>query len=396
MMGRGDGKNGGRGIRGPPEGTGDDNGNEKEREEAARTGTLATGASANATFDVNEAEHGGVVPQPGVRRRQTMSEKMTDLLANPTLATTTKRPAVPARIGSPVHIISVLSFLLSIALIGTAIYWKDGTAIVAVGAISVASSVVGYASWWQPMLMNRSHTNQVPKGDVVIRTREGAFVLIRCTEEVARELYSGTEECIYYVSERSYPAYMGVGTVLLMISVVLLGNCNWNSQVFIGASYITLNGLYWAMGLLPREHFWDLSRYQCKDVTPPDARNAHTTTDPGDQREGVKSYTRTLWFAVRETRRTGWVERSGAAPGTRQWREWLAEADRAAKRRDRRWPSVRRKDEIMRNFNAEEREGGADTEPETDGELGVDMAEQHAPLVEVQGRTNSVRHDGSF
>ncbi|OIW25036.1 hypothetical protein CONLIGDRAFT_636170 [Coniochaeta ligniaria NRRL 30616] len=374
------------------------NGKEKETEKITRTGTLATGASANVTFDINtehDPETGGVPPQPGVlRRRQTVSEKMTDYLASPTLENTNKRPAVPATLYSPVHVVSFLSCLLSLALVGTAVYWQDGTAIVAVGAISVASSVVGYASWWKPMLMNRSHTNQVPRGDVVIRTREGAFVLIRCTEEVARELYSGTEECIYYVADRNYPAYMGIGTVLLMISVVLLGNCNWNSQVFIGASYITLNGLYWAMGLLPREYFWDMSRYKCVDKTPEDAKGAHATTNEGDQREGVKSYTRTLWYAIRETKRTGWVERSGAAPGTKQWREWLQEADRAAKKKERNWPSVQRKDEIMKTFIEEERIG-ADTEVETDGEA-VDMAEQRAPLIEVQPRTNSVRLDASF
>ncbi|KAH8904250.1 hypothetical protein BR93DRAFT_883519 [Coniochaeta sp. PMI_546] len=380
-----------------PEANEASNGKEREKDTVTRTGTLATGASGNVTFETkadNDPEIGGVLPQPGVRRRETVSEKMTDYLVNPTLANTEKRPAVPATLYSPVHVLSFLSFLLSLALVGTAVYWKDGTAIVAVGAISVASSVVGYASWWQPMLMNRSHTNQVPRGDVVIRTREGAFVLIRCTEEVARELYSGTEECMYYVSERSYPAYMGIGTVMLMISVVLLGNCNWNSQVFIGASYITLNGLYWAMGLLPREYFWDMSRYKCEDKTPQDAKDAHTTTNPDDPREGVKSYTRTLWYAIRETRRTGWVERSGAAPGTKQWREWLQEADRAAKKKQRNWPSVQRKDEIMRNFIAEERDC-ADTEAETDGEA-VDMAEQHAPLIEVQPRTMSGRLDSSF
>lgn len=388
-----------------PEGGSDAASNGKEKAGVTKTGTLATGASGNVTFDLgvkvddNDPEAGGVPlpppPQPGVvRRRQTVSEKMTDYLASPTLANTAKRPAVPATLYSPVHVLSFLSFLLSLALVATAAYWRDGTAIAAVGAISVASSVVGYASRWQPMLMARSHTNQVPRGDVVIRTREGAFLLIRCTEEVARELYSGTEECIYYVSEKSYPAYMAIGTVLLMVSVVLLGNCNWNSQVFIGASYITLNGLYWAMGLLPREYFWDLSRYRCEDRTPQDARDAHTTTDADDPREGVKSYTRTLWYAIRETRRIGWVERSGAAPGTKQWREWLEEAYSAAKKRQRSWPSVERKDEIMKRFIAEERDG-ADSEAETEAEW-VDMAEQRAPLVEVQPRTNSMRRDGAF
>jgi hypothetical protein len=380
-----------------PEQTVSSNGTEKET--ASRMDTLATGASAGSNPNP-DPEAGGVPPQPGlVRRRQTLSEAITDTLANaghPTPAPTdtdkTQRPAVPATWYSPVHVLSVFSCLLSLALVVTAACWRDGTAIVAVGAISVASSVVGYASWWQPMLMLRSQTNKVPSGDVVIRTREGAFVLIRCTEEVGRELYSGTEECKYHVSDKRYPAYMGIGTVLLMISVVLLGNCNWNSQFFIGASYITLNGLYWAIGLMPRRYFWDMTRYECRDITPADAKNAHLDAKPNTSREGLSSYTRTLWYAIRETKSAAWVERSGAAPGTPQWREWLREAVRAARKGERRWPCVRRKDEIMES-------AGANGEPDTDGDTGrvaVDMAEQHAPVLEVQPRTNSGRLDSSF
>lgn len=368
------------------------NGQRGRRGGMKREETLAPGDSANVTFHIApDPEQGGIQPQMGPIRRRTMKENLTDILANPTLANTSKRPAVPAALYSPVHILSFVSFLLTLALVGTAAYWKDGTAIVAVGAISVASSIVGYASWWKPMLMNRSHTNRVPKGDVVIRTREGGFVLVRCTEEVARELYSGTEECEYYVNERDYRAWMGVGTVMLMVSVVLLGNCNWNSQVFIGASYITLNGLYWAMGMLKKEYFWDLSRYEWEDVTPEDARDAHKTTNADDQREGVKSFTRTLWYVIRETKRTGWVERSGAMPGTDQWRQWLQEAASAAKRNERNWPSVQRKDEIMKDPMADESDGD-DTDVEA-----VDPAEQHAPLIEVQPRrTDSNRLDPTF
>jgi uncharacterized membrane protein len=243
------------------------------------------------------------------------------MLTNPTMVNSEERYTVPPAYYSPVHVLSVFSFLLTIGIIIAAAIWEDGTAIVAIACISLAGTVVCYASWWRPILMNRRTTNKVPRGDVVIRTREGAFILIKCTEEVARELYSGTEEC-RYVSTKYHRAFMGLGMVLLMVSVVLLGNCSWNSQVFIGSSYILLNGLYWIMGLLPQEYFWDLGRYDVRDVTPEDARRADETTDPDDPREGTPSFTRTLWYAIRETKHGAWVERSGALPGTDQWKEW--------------------------------------------------------------------------
>ncbi|KAJ2967476.1 hypothetical protein NUW58_g10444 [Xylaria curta] len=245
-------------IKGPPADALDD--------EPTTVRGRATGLSV--AFDV---EAGPDPPSQGITRRPTMKEKVQDFVANPTLANTAKRPAIPATLYSPMHILEIFSALLTFAIIGFAIAKKDGTAILAVTLMASASSVVGWASWWRPILMNRSHTNKVPAGDVIIRTREGAFLLVKCTEEVARELYSGTEECEYHVGGRAYRVLMGLGTFLLMASVILLGNCKWSSQIFIGASYIVLNGLYWTMGLLPKRLFWDLSRYECTDVTPPEA-----------------------------------------------------------------------------------------------------------------------------
>ncbi|PTB65617.1 hypothetical protein BBK36DRAFT_163533 [Trichoderma citrinoviride] len=303
---------------------------------------------------------------PGPIRRRT-TEKVQDLLSTRTMAVTGGRPIVPPKLLSPLHILSVFSFLLSAAILVAAVIWKDGVAIIAITLISLASTVVGYASSWRPILMQRRHTNDVPRGDVMIRTREGAFVLVRCSEDVARELYSGTEECEYYVGERAYRVFMALGTILLMVSVVLLGNCTWNSQIFIGGSYIVLNGLYWGLGMLPKTYFWDLSRYTWRDATG-DGQKADITTDPDDEREGHPSFTRTLWYAIRETQAIGWVERSGAAPGTPQWQQWLNEALENAKSGNRKWEAVRRKNEIMTQAS---KDGG-------------DPATQRAPATEVQ------------
>ncbi|KAF4450696.1 hypothetical protein F53441_6237 [Fusarium austroafricanum] len=307
-------------------------------------------------------------PKPLVRR-PTAKQKVQDILANPTFANTRRRPTVPAKLFSPIHILSVFSFLLSVAIFVCAVIWKDGNAILAVSLISFASTVVGYASFWHPILMNRKHTNEVPRGDVMIRTREGAFLLIKCTEEVARELYSGTEECHYHVGGRTYRLLMALGTTMLMLSVVLLGNCTWNSQIFIGGSYIVLNGLYWGLGMLPRSYFWDLSRYHCEDVTPEDAKRADEITNVDDQREGYPSFTRTLWFAICETQRVGWVGLNGAAPGTENWNKWLKEALKNSEKGNRAWNSVERKDIIMKEKLSA---GGIH-----------DEAAQHAPAEEV-------------
>lgn len=202
-------------------------------------------------------------------------------------------------------------------------------------------------------------------------------MLVKCTEDVTRELYGVGAECEYRIRGQAYRSLMAVGTALLMVGVVLLGNVKFNAQALIAGSYIVLNGAYWLLGMLPRRYFWDLSRYEWRDITPADARDAHLPPPDGllpDDGEHP-SYTKTLWYAIRETRQTGWVGRSGAAPGTALWRRWLEEAGENARGGNRGWPAVGRKNDIIREGMAQ---------PASSGEPRTDAAEQHAPLDEIQ------------
>jgi hypothetical protein len=276
-----------------------------------------------------------------------------------------ERYAVPPAFWSPLHGVSVLSFAMTIGIFAAACYWEDGTAMLAIVFISMASTVTCLASWWRPLLMNRPN-NRVPKGDIVIRTRARAFLLIKCREEVVRELYSGTEECQYAVG-KGYRVLMGLGMVLLMVAVVLLGNCGWNSQALIGACYIFLNAVYWGLGLIPQRYFWyvaregggggrphnanhvrDLNRYTIQRIREKEIDNAHIVPETEtDDVERIPSYTRTLWYAIRETKEAAWVERSGSMPMTDSWKQWLDEATAAARDGRRDWDAVACKNRIM-------------------------------------------------
>lgn len=180
--------------------------------------------SSATSFDPSVLENGGPEPTP-LRKRQSTFKKIQQ-----TLSSSTPRPHIPTKTYSPLSVLSVASCLLTIGLLVWAFLIEDGTACVALVTISLASSIVGYASFWSPVLTKRVFDGRVPAGDVAIRTREGAFILVKCNENVARELYTGTEECNYYASTRIYRFLVGLGTFLLMVSVVLLGNCNFTSQ----------------------------------------------------------------------------------------------------------------------------------------------------------------------
>jgi hypothetical protein len=302
-------------------------------------------------------------PPPPPARQSTISTLRDRLSENK------KKPRVPPQTLSPLNIISLLSFMWTIGLIIWARYQRDGTAIVALATISCASSIVGYASWWSPVLMKRTFKSKVPAGDVIIRTREGAFLLVKCNEDVARELYTGTEECQYYVGTQQYRILVAIGTFLLMVSVVLLGNCNFAMQAAIGASYIVLNGAFWGSSLIRKGRFWDLSNYDVVDDTPPDAADAHL--EQCDTVEGRPSFTRTMWFAIRETKKIGWVKRGGAAPKTDEWDEWLRLAEQEASNGNRAWNAVETRETVV---------GVAESTPQRSAE---DAAEQHVPAYEV-------------
>jgi hypothetical protein len=238
---------------------------------------------------------------------------------------------------------------------------SDGVACLALVTISLASSIVGYASLWSPQLMKRNSLINVPPGDVVIRTREGAFVVVKCDENVSRELYTGTEECVYKVQKsHMYRALVAAGTFFLMVSVVLLGNCNFPQQLAIGVSYIVLNGLYWGTSLFKKERFWNMDLYNVERLTNNDKypeylrySNAHEGNTSDTDPEKQPSFTRTMWYAIRETKEAGWVKKSGAAPMTNEWESWLKEAEVAAKdplTRDT-WPAVTIKNQKVRQLD---------------------------------------------
>ncbi|KAN0069409.1 hypothetical protein V8E54_012424 [Elaphomyces granulatus] len=250
---------------------------------------------------------------------------------------------IPPASMSPLNALTIVSCLITIGAFVWAMLVQDGGAALALATMSFASILIGIASYWTPLLARRPIRTPVSDGDVVIRTRQGSFVIIECSEEVARELYTGPEECLYMVGTQWFNLLVGVGTIFVMISVVLLGNCNWTMQVVIVVIYTLLNGLYWGVALLPSKWLWDMSRYYCEDITPEHMKNA---SEKGPH--GTPSFTLSLWYAIQVTKRTKWVSISKAAPKTPAWDKWLKLAQENCKNPE--WDAVGEKNRIMAEF----------------------------------------------
>jgi len=263
-------------------------------------------------------------------------------------------------------------------------------AVLAVLFLSLLSTLIGFANYWTLELPERkSKDNSAPPGDVVIRYPKGAFLVVECNEDVARQLYFAPETINYFVKRPvKYRMMSLVGTLMLMAGVVCLGNATNILQITFGAAYMMLNAAYWVVAALdPRQH-WDLSGFdideQRFEYDPPlplhhddkVIRNKHWPFKrmlvPGgkgqdqelqnlkssDSKQAEKfmtslykqskaqhkaedckadyneTFTQALWKVIVATGSVKWAKKGDAVPETPAWDEWLREARKQARSRN--------------------------------------------------------------
>ncbi|KAI4095017.1 MAG: hypothetical protein LQ344_001864 [Seirophora lacunosa] len=238
-----------------------------------------------------------------------------------------KDPEVKAKSWGPTTMLALLGFAMSCALLALSIHEGDGMALLATILLSSLSTLVGIGSQWRLVLPERTATRNVPKSDVVIRYPHGAFLVIKCDEEVARSLYWAPEECRYYRSTRSYRVISLIGTLILMFGVICLGNAGLNVQLGFAASYIILNAAYWTVAALPQQWNWDLSRYK---RTIEHYQDKEENSDVPSV-EKKRTYTSALWRAIALSGTGKWVRVAGAAPVSGAWDMWLQKAEEVIK-----------------------------------------------------------------
>ena len=214
---------------------------------------------------------------------------------------------------APLNLLAMASCLLSIGLMVWSILVQDGVALTGLLLMSFASSALGYASYWRRTLLGRRASRRAFSGDIVLHTRWGAFVCVRCEERVARELYWQPEECRYSSSNRTARLSGGVlGGLMVLVAVVLFANCSsWVMQAAIGTSYAILNVAYWLVTVIPEAWSWDL---RCYDV------------DQAQEPERHRTFMAAIFAVIKFTRSVDWVRENQLVPKSHAWELWLMEA----------------------------------------------------------------------
>jgi hypothetical protein len=233
----------------------------------------------------------------------------------------------------PQSLLSVLGCLESIFLLGLAISYRDGMAIFAVVLLSLLSTLVGIGNRWQLLLQKRTgdKSKAIPNGDVVIRYPRGNFLIVQCTEEVARELYFAPESIDYMVrNPHAYRLLSLVGTMMIMFGVITLANSQIQLQLAFACCYVLLNAAYWLVAALPSKLHWDTSCYEIAKQKFSLSEYVHEKTFT----DGNSTFTKALWKAIIATKSTGWVKHSQATPNSKAWDAWLLQALEQAKTAD--------------------------------------------------------------
>ena len=188
--------------------------------------------------------------------------------------------------------------------------------------LSLLSTIIGIGSKWTLELPTRKSTRKVPPGDVVICYPHGAFMVIKCEEHIARELYWAPEKCNYMVNENVYRLVALTGTILLMFGVIFLANASIPLQIAYAVSYIIINAAYWVVAALPQRLHWELSAFEEREEQYQPRRDFESTNP---------NFTEALWRAIAIARTTHWVRIANVAPRHRAWEMWLTQAELAVK-----------------------------------------------------------------
>lgn len=227
------------------------------------------------------------------------------------------RPNVSARKTGPLTGLAILGCAMSVVLTILSILYNDGPALTATLLLSFLSTVIGLGAKWSLKLPIRKAKRHVPAGDVVIKYPQGAFLIIKCHEDVARELYWAPEACVYNVGVQTYRLISLFGTLMLMFGVIFLASSTQTLQICFAASYVVLNAAYWTVAALPPQWHWDLSAYKVE----------HEEYLDGERNE---TFTEALWKTIAITQTISWVKIAQVAPETEAWGNWLREAEEAS------------------------------------------------------------------
>lgn len=228
-------------------------------------------------------------------------------------------PTIKAKANGPLAWVTLTSFGLAVIMLAMSITFGDGMSLIATILLSLLSTLIGIVNKWNLKLPTRpAGAGLPPQGHVVIRYPNGSFLVVKCPEDVARELYFAPEEIKYNVTNAAIGLYISLaGTLMLMGGVIALANAKLQLQIAWAGAYIITNAAHFAAAAVPAKMHWDLSCYHLEEQGVVGGPESET-------------FTEALWKTIVITKQTDWIKKDEAAPRTKVWDAWLEEANHMA------------------------------------------------------------------
>lgn len=231
-----------------------------------------------------------------------------------TMSPDISEPPVKVTAFGPLALVTLLGCLLSITLFTLSVVFGDGMSMIATILLSLLTSLTGWSNSWTLNLPKR-RPGIAPAGDTVIRYANGSFLVVKCGEDVARELFFAPENIDYLITNpATYRLISLVGTLMLMLGVIALANARLELQFAWAGAYVIINVVHWIAAAVPPGLHWDFSCYVLEEQG-----IVGGNTNP--------AFTEALWKAIVLTQSTEWAKIGKAAPQTKVWDAWLSEAE---------------------------------------------------------------------
>ena len=283
-----------------------------------------------------------------------------------------------------VLVLSVTSLLVTLGLIVWSILIADGLALIGILLLCLATSINGLSSKWtcralekrpvpggivystsstwphilfrwikkssaKPFSLRMLEAHSVLDAkmslmdriqcQIVICTRNGALVVVHCTEAVASLLYTRTSGTAHFcIKSDTFRRLLNACTPMLFFgALVCFASCTWTMEIVVGCAYVVLLLLcevLFAFSKFPV----DIGHFGIEEETPEECRNAYANSNDMAEDEQMPHFARTLWYAIRQTTDSSWATASGIIPSSTGWRLWTKEATQH--RRNGQWPAV--------------------------------------------------------
>ena len=146
---------------------------------------------------------------------------------------------------SPASMIALASCVLSVCLLIWAALIRDGVAVVGIIIMSFTAPILCAGSRYD-LQTSDPLPSEMGAGDVVFRTRDGAFTIIHCNEDISQLLYFARETPEHAMNLYTNRLSGGVvGGLMLIVGIALFGDCSsCTMQAALAVTYTLLNVVY--------------------------------------------------------------------------------------------------------------------------------------------------------